>query len=207
MLRTETTPLPLHILSYLWHWYPITFFGYLALYWIQFEYIFPMESDGRLVTAVASTLFFPFAVRVLGAWMVGPKIILSLIPTHYITHYWHYPNLDISEAKFWVPMVGACCATAAFELLKLAKLDIYPNEFEKPHWRMIMFAGLLASLINGIGQTLLYTIDSKEIAMENLNLVFRYLTGDLAGLLFSLLLVVALRFVYITFISNHNQAR
>ena len=70
-----------HFPKFLLHWFVLIFFTYLGLVTVQHLVIMPIET--MMVernSAVASLLFLPHAVRVLGAWMVGPKSILALIP-------------------------------------------------------------------------------------------------------------------------------
>ena len=59
----------------------LIFLTYLGLVTVQYLVIMPVET--MMVernTALVSLLYLPHAVRVLGAWMVGPKSVLALIP-------------------------------------------------------------------------------------------------------------------------------
>ena len=63
------------------HWFVLIFLAYLGLVAVQNLVIMPIET--MLVernVALVSLLYLPYAVRVLGAWTVGPKSILALIP-------------------------------------------------------------------------------------------------------------------------------
>ena len=63
------------------HWFVLIFLTYLGLITVQYLVIMPIETMMvKRNVAFVSLLYLPHAVRVLGAWMVGPKSILALIP-------------------------------------------------------------------------------------------------------------------------------
>ena len=70
-----------HFPKFFLHWFVLIFVIYLGLVTVQYQVIMPIEA--MMVehnVALASLLYLPHAVRVLGAWVVGPKSILALIP-------------------------------------------------------------------------------------------------------------------------------
>ena len=83
LLQYETykDPMNPHLSKFFLHWFVFIFLAYLGLVAFQHLVIMPIETmmvDRNV--AVVSLLYLPHAVRVLGAWMVGPKSILALIP-------------------------------------------------------------------------------------------------------------------------------
>ena len=63
------------------HWFVLIFLTYLGLIAVQYLVIMPIETMMvKRNVAFVSLLYLPHAVRVLGAWMVGPKSVLALIP-------------------------------------------------------------------------------------------------------------------------------
>ena len=70
-----------HLLKLFLHWFVFIFLAYLGLVAFQHLVIMPIETMMvKRNVAFVSLLYLPHAVRVLGAWMVGPKSILALIP-------------------------------------------------------------------------------------------------------------------------------
>ena len=91
------------------HWFGIIFLAYLGLVTVQYLVIMPIETIMvERNVAVVSLLYLPHAVRVLGAWMVGPKSILALIPASIFVYFVTRPDTGpLTQADFIIPMVGA----------------------------------------------------------------------------------------------------
>ena len=71
----------------------LIFLSYIGLISVQYLVIMPIET--MLVkrnVAFVSLLYLPHAVRVLGAWMVGPKSILALIPASICVYFATRPD-------------------------------------------------------------------------------------------------------------------
>jgi hypothetical protein len=63
------------------HWFVLIFLTYLGLIAVQYLVIMPIETMMvKRNVAFVSLLYLPHAVRVLGAWMVGPKSVWRLFP-------------------------------------------------------------------------------------------------------------------------------
>ena len=134
-----------HFTKFFLHWFVLIFISYLGLVTVQYLVIMPIET--MMVernVALVSLLYLPHAVRVLGAWMVGPKSILALIPAS-ICGYFFMIRPDtgaFTPADFIIPMIGALCAPVAFELMRFVRIDVYPKSTGVISWRTLVFAGL-----------------------------------------------------------------
>ena len=63
------------------HWLSITTLAYLFTFLVWRYFVLPLEISLTSDNAVfASFLFLPHAVRVLSAWLLGPKSLLAMIP-------------------------------------------------------------------------------------------------------------------------------
>ena len=63
------------------HWIGISMLAYLFALIIQRYFILPLEISLTSENAIfASLLFLPHAVRVLSAWLLGPKSLIAMIP-------------------------------------------------------------------------------------------------------------------------------
>jgi len=114
-----------HFSKFVSHWFVLIFLAYLSLIAVQHLVIMPIET--MMVernVALVSLLYLPHAVRVLGAWMVGPKSILGLIPASICVYFVTRPDTgSLTQADFIIPMVGALCVPVAFELMRVVRID------------------------------------------------------------------------------------
>jgi len=174
------------------HWFVLIFLTYLGLVAVQNLVIMPIET--MLVernVALVSLLYLPHAVRVLGAWMVGPKSILALIPASIIVYFVTRPDTGPStQADIIIPMIGALCAPVAFELMRVFRIDVYPKSTGVISWRTLVFAGLFSSIINSFFSTLF--LEGRFPIEDTFDVLTRFIIGDVVGLVLVLLILVGL---------------
>ena len=174
------------------HWFVLIFLAYLGLVVVQNLVIMPIET--MLVernVALVSLLYLPHAVRVLGAWMVGPKSILALIPASIIIYFVTRPDTGPStQADIIIPMIGALCAPVAFELMRVFRIDVYPKSTGVISWRTLVFAGLFSSIINSFFSTLF--LEGRFPIEDTFDVLTRFIIGDVMGLVLVLLILVGL---------------
>ena len=174
------------------HWFVLIFLTYLGLIAVQYLVIMPIETMMvKRNVAFVSLLYLPHAVRVLGAWMVGPKSILALIPAS-ISGYF-VTRLDtgsLTQADFIIPMVGALCAPIAFELMRFVRIDVYPKSTGVISWRTLVFAGLFSSIINSFFSTLF--LKGRVPIEDTFDVLTRFIIGDVMVLVIKLFLLVGL---------------
>ena len=169
----------------------IAFGCYLALHFLQFFVIFPLEAKyGSNVTWLASLFFFPHLVRVLAVWMLGPLAFFALLPADIIIHLVLHPDRQLTDLQMLVPLVGSGCAIIAFELFKLAGMNFYMTATNISNWRPLLLIGAFASVINAIGTSLLYR--GLILPNDSLLLLGNYIIGDLLGLFIGLLVLMVL---------------
>ena len=174
------------------HWFVLIFLANLGLVAVQNLVIMPIET--MLVernVALVSLLYLPHAVRVLGAWMVGPKSILALIPASIIVYFVTRPDTGPStQADIIIPMIGALCAPVAFELMRVFRIDVYPKSTGVISWRTLVFAGLFSSIINSFFSTLF--LEGRFPIEDTFDVLTRFIIGDVMGLVLVLLILVGL---------------
>ena len=173
------------------HWLIMLFLLHILTLMLQIYVFLPIETNlfGPL-TAYASFLFVPHAVRVLGSWLLGPKALFALIPAEVIVTCAFFNPLaeHIAGVTLVAPIVAASTAVAAFEFMKFMKIDVYPKVNSSPNWRGVVFAGVLASLVNSISGTLIKT--ATVPTSGSMSIIIRYLVGDILGLLFGMVLLM-----------------
>ena len=174
------------------HWLGITTLAYLVTFVIWRYLILPMEISLTSENAIfASFLFLPHAVRVLSAWLLGPKSLIAMIPAGVAVSLISGTSpsqgyellLEVILATF-----AASSAVMAFEFMRLCKIDAYPKDDGIVSWRTVMFGGVLASIINSLGSTWLKSgyFDAALI----LEVIARFVLGDVMGLLVGMLTIM-----------------
>ena len=184
------------------HWFGIVMLIHVSAFIIQVNFILPFEiAAAGHMGSLASVLFLPHAVRVLSVWLIGPKAFFALFPASlfisflYLRH--EYDTFTLRLIALW----GALSAVISFEFLRYVGFNVYPKNTASINWRLLVFAGCLASFINCLGGAFL---KSKGLTtVEILELMTRYLIGDIGGLLFCLVvLMLALRYLRFSVGSN-----
>jgi hypothetical protein len=176
------------------HWLGITVLAYLFAFLIQRYLVFPLEisvTSGN--AAFASLLFLPHAVRVLSAWLLGPKSLIAMIPatiaTSLISDTMPHAGYE-SLAHIIMPTFSACSAVMAFEFMRFCKIDAYPKDTGVISWRTVLFGGVFASIINSLGSSWLYS--GFFAPSESIEVIARFIIGDTLGLLFGMLIIMVI---------------
>lgn len=175
------------------HWLGITTLAYLVTFVIWRYLILPFEISLTNENAIfASFLFLPHAVRVLSAWLLGPKSLIAMIPAGIAVSLIGGSSppqgyellLELILATF-----AASSAVMAFEFMRLCKIDAYPKDEGIVSWRTVLFGGVLASIINSLGSTWLKSgyFDAALI----LEVITRFILGDVMGLIVGLLTIMS----------------
>jgi hypothetical protein len=174
------------------HWLGITTLAYLFAFLIQRYLVFPLEisvTSGN--AAFASLLFLPHAVRVLSAWLLGPKSLIAMIPatiaTSLISDTMPHAGYEFL-AHIIMPTFSACSAVMAFEFMRFCKIDAYPKDTGVISWRTVLFGGVFASIINSLGSSWLYS--GFFAPSESIEVIARFIIGDTLGLLFGMLIIM-----------------
>lgn len=184
------------------HWFGIVMLIHVSAFIIQVNFILPFEiAAAGHMGSLASVLFLPHAVRVLSVWLIGPKAFFALFPASLFISFLFLRHEYDTFTLLLITLWGASSGVISFEFLRLMNLNVYPKNIANINWRLLVFAGCLASFINCLGGAFL---KSKGLTtVEILELMTRYLIGDIGGLLFCLVvLMLALR--YLRFSENSN---
>ena len=173
------------------NWFGVVMLAYVGLFVIQINFIWPIEKlyFGEL-TAYASLLFLPHSVRVIATWLLGPKAILALFPASVISGYIIGTTIDNGLNFYLICLFSSASAVIAFEFLKLMKMNVYPSGNRMTSWRNVIFAGCLASFFNSLSSTYFRSTNLNE--GELFDIIFRYIVGDILGLLISMFVLMIL---------------
>ena len=174
------------------YWLGISILVYLLTFVVWRYLILPLELSLTNENAIfASFLFLPHAVRVLSAWLLGPKSLIAMIPAgvavSLIGGASPSQGYELTQEVI-LATFSASSAVMAFELMRFCKIDAYPKDEGIVSWRTILFGGVLASIINSLGSTWLKS--GFFAPSELMEVIIRFILGDTLGLLFGMLVIM-----------------
>jgi len=174
------------------HWLGVTSIAYLLTFVFWRYFILPLEISLTSENAIfASFLFLPHAVRVLSAWLLGPKSLYAMIPVGValsLVSGMEPPQGYALLHEVLLATFSASSAVIAFELMRFCKIDAYPKNSGTINWRTVLFAGVLASVINSLGSTWLKS--GHFYPTEMMEVISRFILGDTLGLFVGMLLLM-----------------
>ena len=176
------------------HWLGISILVYLLTFVVWRYLILPIEISLTNENAIfASFLFLPHAVRVLSAWLLGPKSLIAMIPAGVAVSL--IAGASPSQGYELIQEVilatfSASSAVMAFELMRFCNIDAYPKDEGIVSWRTILFGGVLASTINSLGSTWLKS--GYFAPSELMEVITRFILGDTLGLFFGMLIIMVI---------------
>ncbi|SHK43815.1 hypothetical protein SAMN05444000_12926 [Shimia gijangensis] len=162
---------------------------YVLAHGITAFLVFPLQEMylGN-ITVFASLMYLPQGVRVLGTWIMGWKAIPSLLVGQFLSQKFFLPDfaLDIVEPELILSsVVGATAAVWAFEVVRLFGPNLYAGQNKHISWRWLLFVGAIASLINSMGQSFVFS--GSILPTDAPNIFLSFAIGDLVGLIVCML--------------------
>ena len=169
--------------------YIATFLSYVTCFAVTTFAIAPLQATVLPeITVFASLIYLPHGVRVLATWALGWRAIPVLALANYAAAWAFIPE---STLTFLEPVhlasvfVGAAAPFIVFEVLRLFGRTAYFGRGRQSSWRTLLLAGALASILNSLGQSVVYAgLITAEIQTS---VLFFYLVGDTAGLIVCLI--------------------
>ena len=144
-------------------------------------------------TMAGSLLFIPHGIRVLAVWLCGVRAILPLIAAEFLggIFLWQ-PDVSL-DVLLGSSMVGGLCVYLAFELFRLAGIELRPDGKDSAltSWRSLILLASIASVFNSVGKQIFFG-GLAPLADEILILVIFWI-GDTLGTFACLLLLIGIR--------------
>jgi hypothetical protein len=161
-------------------------FGLTALVVTPAQRVFLPE-----VTVFASLVYLPHGVRVLTTWAYGWKAVPALIAGSSLSSWLFRSSEDLNFLELALIesiLIGSASAFIAFELARFAGYNFYFGGSKKLRWKGMIAVGALSSVINSLGQTLVYSglIDLEKIV----GLWAVYAVGDMIGLILCMVVLM-----------------
>lgn len=145
------------------------------------------------ITVFASLAYLPHGVRVLAVWLFGWKAVLPLAAGALLSEIL-FTEAGVRQLMEPVLLesiaVGAVSAFAAFEIAWLFGWNLYAGQSRRIAWTGLLAIGALASVINSLGQTVVFS--GLIFDGDQLPVMAVYAAGDLIGLaacMFALMLI------------------
>lgn len=173
-------------------YFGVTVVAYVLAHGLTTMIITPVQA--RLlpeVTSFASLLYLPHGVRVLATWLLGRTAILGLCVGAFLSECL-FADAGIGSATepliLISILIGAVAAPAAFELMRAFGLNLYANERLRVHWKWLLLVGMLASVINSLGQSVVFS--GLILSDWSWVVLVAYAVGDLFGLIATTLILM-----------------
>ena len=165
--------------------------AYIITFSVTLGFIFPLQQ--LLFSNVPSyigLMFLPHGVRILTLYFYGWRGILYLLPTCWLT-------AMLSQEQTGVVLISSIvsllCCYLGVQFVRILFSDTVSVSFAIRDWKLMFWGGVVGSVFNGLGLTLLNqtyksTVDNSALLLE----VMGFVVGDVLGLIFCLVSIVYL---------------
>ncbi len=162
----------------------------VASYALTAQVLLPVQQTlfGAVPVAIVA-IFLPQGVKVIATWMLGWLVVPMMLPAVILsTNLFGSP--DVSEpVQLLFSMVWLVSAPLAFDLLRMAGIDIAHPPRQQVSWRILPVIGVLASVLNTVFDRLfLPTAAGPALTFVD---TFRLIVADFFGVLAVLMFAMA----------------
>ncbi len=174
-------------------WEVVVAICYFLVLLFEIKVVFPFE---KLLLApfpyMASLIFLPHAVRVLGTVIVGPKIFFVLFPTILVSGYFLFDSYagETSYLLIIDAAIGAGCSPLAYIIVKWANKNKVEFALTLLNWRTVFLIGAIASVLNSVMRVML--LSNLNQLQNTLEAIAKVIIGDMVGLAIGMVILVFL---------------
>jgi len=172
-------------------WEVIVPICYFLILLFEIEVIFPVENTLLApYPYVASLVFLPHAVRVLGTVIVGPKIFFALFPTILVSGYFLFDSYAGNAIHLLVldAAIGAGCSPVAYLIVRWFNRNKRCFQLTLLNWRTVVLIGVIASVLNSTMRLVLLN-DISQLH-DVVHAITKVIVGDMVGLAIGLVVLV-----------------
>ena len=150
--------------------------------------VLPLQSLAVPNIGTFAALIFPIhGIRVIAAWMFGwwsvPYLFIAnvLVALFYFQADMSYETNKLLADRFMSWALVSMVAVVAIDLFKAAGMKIGTGiaEISEDTWKQLLFIGFVSSVLNSIGQSLIFS--DQIIPGEETNVMLGFLIGDTLG--------------------------
>ena len=177
-----------------------TFFLFILIFFIQKFCIYPLEKNifPSALIEQASILYLPHAARIITFYVLGPIVLIPIFLSQCFTY------IVLNDSNIINSMILSFLSTLSiflgFELFRLFKKNILFEIDKIVDWKKIILIGFLTSFFNSNLSSAYLSFNNKSTFDILLN--FRFLLGDVLGLVFGMLIFTYLIKAYSIWIYN-----
>ena len=162
--------------------------------------VLPLQSLAVPNIGTFAALIFPIhGIRVIAAWMFGwwsvPYLFAAnvLLALFYAVIAMETPYLEFTAERLMSWSLVSIVAVVAIDLFKASGMKIGKGlaSISEDTWKQLLFIGFVSSVLNSIGQSLIFS--GQIIPGEQLNVMIGFLVGDTSG---TLLCFLSLLFLF-----------
>jgi len=150
----------------------------------------------------ASFLYLPHAVRIIAYYVLGPIALVPIFLSQCFT-FIVFNNGELFNTVF-LSAISTFSIYLGFRLYELIKKDNLFNINNAVDWKKIIIIGFLVSIFNSTLSTLYLNLENKSNYLSEM-LNFKYLTGDVLGLVFGMFLFILILKFYARWRSNFGN--
>ena len=150
--------------------------------------VLPLQSLAVPNIGTFAALIFPIhGIRVIAAWMFGwwsvPYLFAAnvLLALFYAVIAMETPYLEFTAERLMSWSLVSIVAVVATDLFKAAGMKIGTGiaEISEDTWKQLLFVGFVSSVLNSVGQSLIFA--DQIIPGEGRNVMLGFLIGDTLG--------------------------
>ena len=150
--------------------------------------VLPLQSLAAPNIGTFAALIFPIhGIRVIAAWMFGwwsvPYLFVAnvLVALFYFQADMSYESTKLLADRFMSWTLVSLVAVVAIDLFKAAGMKIGTGiaEISEDTWKQLLFVGFVSSVLNSVGQSLIFA--DQIIPGEETNVMLGFLIGDTLG--------------------------
>lgn len=150
--------------------------------------VLPLQSLAVPNIGTFAALIFPIhGIRVIAAWMFGwwsvPYLFVAnvLVALFCAVIAMETPYLEFTAERLMSWSLVSIVAVVAIDLFKAAGIKIGTGiaEISEDTWKQLLFVGFVSSVLNSIGQSLIFA--DQIIPGEETNVMLGFLIGDTLG--------------------------
>ena len=150
--------------------------------------VLPLQSLAVPNIGTFAALIFPIhGIRVIAAWMFGwwsvPYLFIAnvLLALFYAVIAMETPYLEFTAERLMSWSLVSIVAVVATDLFKASGMKIGTGlaSISEDTWKQLLFVGFVSSVLNSIGQSLIFA--DQIIPGEETNVMLGFLIGDTLG--------------------------
>ena len=150
--------------------------------------VLPLQSLAVPNIGTFAALIFPIhGIRVIAAWMFGwwsvPYLFIAnvLLALFYAVIAMETPYLEFTAERLMSWSLVSIVAVVAIDLFKASGMKIGKGlaSISEDTWKQLLFVGFVSSVLNSVGQSLIFA--DQIIPGEETNVMLGFLIGDTLG--------------------------